>query len=184
MWQEISRIGKKLVQSGLVEANFGNISVKSGDKIYITKSGCFLDTITVDDVIPISLYGTCALDLIASSECIVHREIYNNTTATCIIHVHCTYAVTLSLIENQSIVPIDSEGELFLKSVPIVNGSIGSTELAMNLSKTLKSNKMAVICGHGTFAVGKTLDEAYTFTAQIEHSSKIKYLYKLMKNRD
>lgn len=181
MWQEISRIGKKLVQSGLVESHFGNISMKISDKIYITRSGSSLDEIAIDDVVPVSLYESCALDVIASSECIVHRTIYNSTTASCIIHAHCPYTVALSLLDYDEIVPLDSEGIYFLGPIPIIHGNIGSEELANNMACTLKNSKTVVVYGHGTFAVGRTLEEAYVFTTQAEHSSKIKYLHDLMK---
>ncbi|HDN65254.1 MAG TPA: fuculose phosphate aldolase, partial [Methanosarcinales archaeon] len=39
MWQEIARFGKKLVEYGLVESHFGNISVRTGDGMLITRSG-------------------------------------------------------------------------------------------------------------------------------------------------
>ena len=56
----------------------------------------------------------------------------------------------------------------------------------MSLQKTLPHllahNKTAIIYSHGTFAIGKVLDEAYVLTTQVEHSCKIKYWYDLAKN--
>ncbi|MBC7086273.1 MAG: aldolase [Methanomethylovorans sp.] len=181
MWQEISRIGKKLVQGGLVESHFGNISVRKGDKMLITRSGSSLDELGADKIVEVDVYGTCALDVIASSETKVHRAIYNNTSAIAIVHAHCPYAVTMSLLQGDGyITPLDSEGQHFLGNIPIVQGSMGSEELARNLAKVLAHNKAAIVYGHGTFAIGRVLDEAYVFTTQIEHSCRIKYLYDLM----
>ena len=187
MWQEISKIGKKLVDHGLVESHFGNISVRIGNKMLITRSGSALDEITENSVVEVELEGTSGLDLIASSEAIVHREIYKNTSALAIIHAHCQFAVTLSLLadlesSSNSIVPVDSEGQYFLHEIPIVKGGIGTPELAKNTARALAEHKGAIIYSHGTFATGKILEEAYVVTTQIEHSCAIKYRYDMAKS--
>ncbi|WP_407282837.1 aldolase [Methanolobus sp. WCC1] len=183
MWHEISRIGKKLVANGLVESHFGNISVRIGNRMLITRSGCALDEITEDNVVEVRIDSSSPLDMIASSEAVVHRAIYSKTPALAIVHAHCPFAVTLSLLEEgDSITPADSEGQYFLGEVPIVKGGIGSDELAENLASSLAHNKTAIIYSHGTFAIGKVLDEAYVLTTQVEHSCKIKYWYDLAKN--
>jgi L-fuculose-phosphate aldolase len=40
MWQEMAKYGRKLVEHGLVESNFGNISVRAGDRMLITGVDC------------------------------------------------------------------------------------------------------------------------------------------------
>ena len=182
MWQEISRIGRKLVRGGLVESHFGNISVRSGDNMFITRSGSALDELTSDKVVEVKVHDTCALDVIASSETIVHRAIYNSTSAFAIVHAHCPYAVTMSLLQEEGyITPLDSEGRYFLGDIPIVLGGIGSAELADNLAKALSCHKAAIVYGHGTFSTGRVLDEAYVLTTQVEHSCRIRYLHDLMR---
>jgi len=184
MWQKISKIGTKIVGAGLVESNFGNISVRSGvDSFVITKTGAALDEITLEKVVEVPIGGTpdAAIERTASSETPIHRKIYAETGAKAILHAHCPYSVVMSILENEignnSIIPIDSEGKLFLKEIPIVAGSIGSAELAENAAEALKNAKGVIVLGHGTIAVGETLEEAYYITAQLEHSAKIKYLY-------
>ncbi|MBN2488450.1 MAG: aldolase [Methanosarcinaceae archaeon] len=177
MWRQIAKFGKKLVDHGLVESHFGNISVRIGSRILITRSGCALDDITENSVVEVELDGTSGLDLIASSETIVHRTIYKNTSALAIIHAHCPYSVTQSLLaDSDTIIPIDSEGLYFLHEIPIVRGGIGTPELAQNTSRALSEHKGAIVYSHGTFAVGKILEEAYVVTTQVEHSCRIKYL--------
>jgi L-fuculose-phosphate aldolase len=184
MWREISRIGKKLVENGLVESHFGNISVRVGSRMIITRSGAALDEINEGSVVEVALDGASPLDIIASSEAIVHRAIYKKSPALAIVHAHCPFAVTQSLLaEGNLIEPVDSEGQYFLGNVPIVKGGIGSDDLATNLSSTLSSSKIAIVYSHGTFATGKILAEAYVLTTQVEHSCKIKYWYDLAKNR-
>ena len=199
MWQKISEIGKKVVGAGLVEANFGNISVRSesGNSFLITKTKTALDEIQRDGVIEVPIF--CSeedtyvdaetlkeMEKTASSETPIHRRIYAETNAKTILHAHCPYAVVMSVLESEmggaAIVPVDSEGRLFLKEIPIVTGGIGSEELAENAANALKNAKGVIVLGHGTIAIGETLEEAYHITAQMEHSAKIRYLYAAAKN--
>ena len=94
MWQEMAKYGRKLVEHGLVESNFGNISVRAGDRMLITRSGTALDEINGDNVVEVDIRDTSSLDIIASSETVVHREIYRKTSALAIIHAHCPYRIT------------------------------------------------------------------------------------------
>ncbi|HNV94728.1 MAG: L-fuculose phosphate aldolase [Candidatus Methanofastidiosum methylothiophilum] len=183
MWKEIAKFGKKLVEGGYLSSNFGNISVRAGDSITITRSGSMLDEITEDSVVTVDLYKHSSLDLIASSETIVHREIYKKTPALAIIHAHCPFAVVESLLNDTSIKPYDSEGKLFFNEIPIVTGGMGTKELAENTARVLENYKGCIVKAHGTFATGKILKEAYVHTTVIEHSAKIKYYYDLNKNK-
>ena len=123
-----------------------------------------------------------ALIPIASSETIVHRTIYKNTPALAIIHAHPFFSVIESmLIESETIVPINIEGEYFLQEIPVVKGATGSPGLADKTSQALRTHKGVIVFGHGTFSAGKTLEEAYFITALVEQSCKMKYYFDLAK---
>jgi len=178
----MAKFGKKLVERDLVESQFGNISARNGEKMLITKSGFALDEINKDSVVELDIEKPCDNDRIASTETIVHRTIYKHTSALAIIHAHPTFAVIESMLaDTKSIVPINIEGEHFLHEIPIVKGAPGTAELANNVAQALIGHKGAVICGHGTFAIGKTLDEAYFITALVEQSCTLKYYFDMAK---
>lgn len=182
MWQEMAKFGKKLVEYGLVESHFGNISIRAGSKMLITRTGVSLDEIDENGVIEVDIDRPSSLDIIASSESIVHRAIYRDTRALTIIHAHSPFAVIESLLaDGDMVIPLDSEGQYFLHEIPVVRGGIGTPELAKNASEALKDHRGAIALGHGTFATGKVLEEAYIVTTQIEHSCKLKYYYDLAK---
>ena len=180
MWKEISKFGKKLVFSGLVSSHFGNISLRIGNQMLITRSGSMLDEIDENGVVNIQLDKESSFDLIASSESIVHREIYKRTSALAIIHAHCEFATILSLTRDK-IIPVDSEGKYFLHEIMVVNGGIGTRELSENCATVLREHKGVIAKGHGTFATGKILDEAYINTCILEHSCKMLYFYEALK---
>lgn len=182
-WEEMARFGRKLVASGLTSSRFGNISLCLGDKMLITCTGSMLDDLVEKQIVEVDALKTCQMDSLASSETCVHRAIYQFTSAKAIIHTHSPYAVALSLIEQDLIEPIDSEGLAFLGSMPIVLGYMGSFELARNVASSLQDYKACLARGHGVFASGGSLTEAYTAASMAEHSSKVKYLVDVYKKR-
>ncbi|MCX9082524.1 MAG: aldolase [Candidatus Methanoperedens sp.] len=181
MWQNIVKIGKKLVEQGLVESQFGNISIRSDDKMLITKSGVPLEELNENSIVEVGIDEPSDLDRIASSETIVHRNIYKYTSALAIIHAHPMFAVIESMLLEKTIIPINIEGEHFLHEIPVIKGASGTCELAEFTAHALADHKGAIVFGHGTFTIGKTLEEAYFVTALIEQSCKMKYYFDLAK---
>jgi len=177
-WQEIARFGKKLVNSGLISSRFGNISILQGDRISITCTGSMLDELEEGLVVEVGLDRPCDQDKIASSETCVHRAIYQSTANMAVIHTHSPYAVALSLLEQKAVEPLDGEGLLFLGTMPIVEGRIGTNELAMAVSFALRNHKACIARGHGVFAAGESLPDAYTAACMAEHSAQVRYLVK------
>ena len=178
-WQEMAILGKKIIQTGLTTSRFGNMSILSNGKILITKTGSMLDELDENQIIEVELIEPCPQDEQASTETCVHRAIYRDTAAQAIIHTHSPYAVTLSLLEDSSVEPLDSEGKQFLGPIPIVNGDSGTNELAINVCTVLKASRSCIARGHGVFALGKNLKDAFEVVSMVEHSAKIKYLFEI-----
>ena len=123
----------------------------------ITKTGVPLDEINKNSVVELDIDKPSNLDPIASSETIVHRTIYKNTPALSIIHAHPFFSVIESmLVENETIVPINIEGEYFLHEIPVVKGATGSPELAdKTLHKRLAPIKALSFLATGHFLLEK-----------------------------
>ena len=166
---EFERIGKRLFAEHLVGGNFGNISARKGDEgFFIKRTGAYLDV--AGELVFVPLQGSAPHD--ASSEYRVHREVYRKTKHEAIVHAHPPCAVAASLVMDV-VVPEDSEGEMFCPKIPVVQGAPGSQEIAENVTRALSSSKLVIARGHGTFAAGKTLDEAYVYTSMAEHSCRV-----------
>jgi L-fuculose-phosphate aldolase len=166
---EFERIGKRLFAEHLVGGNFGNISVREGNSgFYIKRSGAYLDVATEPLFVP--LEGEVPPG--ASSEYLVHREVYKKTPHQAIVHAHPPAAVAMSLVCDE-IRPEDSEGIMFCPVIPVVIGEPGSQEVAGTVSDALCRSKLVIARGHGTFAAGKTLDEAYLYTSLAEHACRV-----------
>jgi len=182
MYEEFIKIGQKLQQEGLIHSTAGNISIKKGDAIYITRSGSSLGELKFTDILKVNLKDT-KKDKGASVEVNVHRAIYNfNPEISAVIHAHPTYSIVLSF-GNEIIKPIDIEGEFYLKEVPVIywcKDTIGSECVESNIPGLISKHKVVVIRGHGAFSSGKTLEEAFCLLSVLESSCKIIYLRNLL----
>jgi len=178
MLELFKKFGRDLFITNLNASHSGNISVRAGDKIYISRTGCMLGDIGAGDIIETNIDGSAVG--IASREIIVHRAIYKNTDAKAIIHAHPPYIIAMSVLVNE-ITAIDSEGNFFLKSAPVFETAktIGSEEVAEKIPELLNNHgKIAVLKYHGSFAIGQNLEEAFLWTTTLEKSAQIAYLIK------
>ncbi len=168
---EFERIGKRLFLEGLVGANFGNMSVRTEGGLYITRTGAYLDAREAPVYVP--EIGDAPRE--ASSEYRVHRAVYHETPHHAIVHAHPVHAVAASL-NTDIIQPADSEGGMLCPAIPVVTGGPGTDEIARNVAEALRGGHIAIVRGHGTFAAGKTLDEAYIYTSVAEYACRILFL--------
>jgi L-fuculose-phosphate aldolase len=117
---------------------------------------------------------TCESDQTCSRELVVHRAVYAATDAAAIVHVHPIHTIFRSLVEDV-IEPLDSEARLVLGSVPVLSAreTIGSPEAAALLAEALQECSVAVLRGHGPFAAGDTLEDAFYAVSTLEASCRI-----------
>lgn len=62
---------------------------------------------------------------------------------------------------------------MFSPVIPVVTGAPGSMEMAQNVASELCGHRAVIVRGHGTFAGGKTLEEAFIITSIVEHSCRV-----------
>ena len=180
MYREFRRIGRDLFLAGLITSHGGNLSVRLGDRIFITRRGAMLAHLGRSDIIETGLLEDDSGIALASSEILVHRTIYQKTAALAIVHAHPPYTVVLSF-NREAIVPLDSEASYLLHRVPVLAAekTVGSAEVAGLVAPALQDYKIVVLRGHGTFATGQFLEEAFQWTSCLEAASTIAYLVEM-----
>ena len=170
---ELMKVGRLLFMEGLVDARAGNMSIRIGEKLLITRRGSHLGMLREEDFILVSLDRKDPLEDRASSELIVHREIYTKTRWKAVVHAHPPNVVKLSF-EKDTIEPVDSEGISLLGSVKVIpDYPSGSKELAVVVSDVLKKDNLVVVRGHGVFSADVRALYAYSHISVLEHSCKI-----------
>ena len=171
---EFADAGRILFEAGLNNSHSGNMSVRLGDKVVITRRGSMLAALKSDDLVVVGLSTDDSGIALASTEVNVHRAIYTATSALAVVHTHPRSATALSFAID-SIIPVDVEGRYYFKRIPVleVKKSIGSEELEGELPRLLKDFPVVMVKGHGAFAVGGTLEEGLQITHALEWSCDI-----------
>ncbi len=174
-------IGRDLFVSGLVSSHGGNISVRYGDRVIIKRRGAMLGQLKPHDLIETGLDKNDSGVALASTELLVHRTIYKMTPALAIVHCHPRTALAFSLSRDE-LVPIDNEASYLLKKVPVVTEEFpsGTPEMANKVATALQSYKIIMLRGHGSFATGQTIDEAFHWSSTLEESCEIALMAKMI----
>ncbi|MEA2085650.1 MAG: aldolase [Chloroflexota bacterium] len=176
---QFQTVGRDLFTRGLVSSNSGNLSIRVGNRLVITRRGCMLGCLQEQDLIETGINKNDRHTPLASTELAVHRAIYRETSALAIVHAHPPHAVALSLTETE-IVPGDAEGLSVVGRVPVVGWhmEVKPGGLADIIAQTLKEHRIIMVHGHGNFAIGQLLEEAYNSTTTLEESCQVLCLLK------
>jgi L-fuculose-phosphate aldolase len=178
--KEMIAVGKDLFIRGVVDGG-GNISIREGDRIYITKKGAMLSDLQESDIIEVAMDGDGDSDLFAHPDLAVHRVIYKETSFKSIIHATPAYATSIASITENKIITQDMAGQGVLRSIPVVRArtqsgrdKIAQEELTKLLPPIYKSGYViCVVKELGSYAVGASPIEALQFTLIMENSCKI-----------
>lgn len=177
-------VGQDLFSHGLVSSYSGNTSVRDKGFIIITRRGSRLGSLTDADFVKTSIDKVDEASKLASVEHPVHRSIYQKTGAKAIVHAHLPHAIALSMSESE-IIPEGGDTLADIGRVPIIGKDKDTRpgRLADEISETLKDHKIVMVCGHGSFAIGDTLEEAYSYTTALEECCQVTWLVKTLRKR-
>jgi len=175
---EIVRYRKKMYEKGLIGELGGNLSVRDGDRIYITPSSVPVSRFTEEDVAEMSINGEILRGK-PSIEHPMHLEIYRRTGFKAIVHTHSIYATVIASLEN-ALYPRDVEGEVYLgDEIPVVPyRPPGSQELAEIVAKEFEASgcRAVLLESHGSVTAGMSLEEAFIAAELLERAAKVAYL--------
>ncbi len=119
MVEQFTRFGRELFLQGVNSSHSGNISVRAGDRIFITRRGSMLAGLVQGDIIETGLREDDGHITLASTEIKIHPAIYLQTSALAIVHAHPPFAIAISM-DAEEIVPMDTEGVYYFKTIPVI----------------------------------------------------------------
>ena len=174
IFQQFVGVGRDLWDAQMISSHGGNISLRVGDRVIIKRRGAQLGRLQPHDLVETNLEKNDSGVALASTELLVHRAIYLKTPALAICHCHPRTAIAFSLSRDE-IIPIDNEASYLLKKVPVIweEFASGTPEMANKLAAALQSYKIVMLRGHGSFAIGQTLDDALLLSTTFEEACQI-----------
>lgn len=156
--------GQSLAASGMVVSSGGNLSIRQGENLIVTRHDSVLSSLTTGDLVRTGLTRDDAAALHASSELPVHRAIYLATDARAVAHAHPKHTISLSLASDKS----------EIAGIPVVGTGVALVPGAFQdeIASALTRHSLVMVRGHGSFAIGKTLDEAVRITIEFEEKCR------------
>jgi L-fuculose-phosphate aldolase len=176
---QFQEVGRDLFTRGLVSSHTGNLSIRLGDNLIITRRGSQLGCLQEQDLIETGIFKNDRSTPLASTELAVHRTIYQVTSALAVVHAHPPHSIALSLKEKK-IVPNSTEGYDMIGEVPVLGWGmeVKPGGMADIIAEALKDRRIIVVHGHGSFATGQLLEEAFNYTTTLEENCQVICLLK------
>lgn len=171
MMSTLAEVGADLYRLGLVSSHGGNLSIRSGTDMWITGTGTMLGRLRDRHIALVRADGSYDGPP-PSSDTTLHSTIYALTGAGAIVHAHPHHGIALSF-DTDLFVPLDLEGQLHLKEVPVVEQGLNQTA---QVAAALQGHVVALLRGHGAYARGGTLWEALHWITALEESAHIAWL--------
>lgn len=171
-----SQLCQRLARHGLVVASDGNASIRHDDSIFITRTGCEFETLSVDDWRKMPLTGAPTVDV--SSEWRMHQIIFQQLpSVNAIMHCHPIYATSLAVLG------LELDGKMLTETtdldiIPVVPlAPPGSVALAKGVVKILDAGGSAcLLAQHGALTTGATFLEAVQRMERLERLAHIQWL--------
>jgi ribulose-5-phosphate 4-epimerase/fuculose-1-phosphate aldolase len=153
--------GAVTVESRLVDSNFGNISYRLDNDLYISRTGSALDELSgkIDRV----ALGETTVPATVSTEFPAHREIAKTTGKRAVLHGHPKFSVILSMdcertdCESKDSCRTKCPYPRSIGGIPVVSGEAGGGKLGLanTVPPAMRRSNAVIVYGHGIFAAGE-----------------------------
>ncbi|MCI6885682.1 MAG: class II aldolase/adducin family protein [Lachnospiraceae bacterium] len=172
-------VSHMLFQRKMVTGSTGNISFRSNDRIYISRSGCCFGRLTCHDFSVLDVQGNHVEGPAASKEWPLHLAVYQASPDThAVIHTHSRYSVLWSCLEHSDETDCIPDYTPYLR---MKLGKIGLIPFAAPGSEQLFQAFRERIClsdgwilkQHGAVIPGKDILNAFYAAEELEESAHI-----------
>lgn len=180
--EELVATARSMFQRGYSFGTAGNISIRSGERIYATPTGSSFGTFTVDELACCNLEGEATNNNHPTKELPFHLAAYRaRPDARAVVHLHSTYATALASVkdldESNALPPITAYFAMRVPLLPCVPYlPPGDSALALEVERLAKTTPAMLMRNHGSIAIGKTLLEASALAEELEQTAHLFFL--------
>jgi ribulose-5-phosphate 4-epimerase/fuculose-1-phosphate aldolase len=183
----MTEAGNLTVSSRLVDSNFGNISYRLGDTLYISRRGGALDELA-NGIVGVHLRGEEPVPKTVSTEFPAHREVLTLAENRAVLHGHPKFTVILSMAcdrhpcEFRDRCQTACPYERSVAGIPIVPGEAGDGPygLSHTVPPAMRNGNAAIVYGHGIFTAGRLdYNQAFRHLVETEKACRRDYFGRL-----
>jgi L-fuculose-phosphate aldolase len=169
---------REMRRSGLTVSSLGNVSMRLGERIWITPSRVCSWELTPDQLVTVGLDGDRLSSGEPSRELPLHLEIYRRNPSTrAVIHTHSPWAVAWSHLRADLALPTEELRYHGLGSIPCAaKAPAGTLALARSGASALADTPVALLADHGVVARAASPQEALELCALAEQQAHVEWL--------
>ena len=167
---------------GYAFGSTGNISVRVGERVWITPTGKSLKGLNPGHLACVGLDGASLNENRPSKEFPFHLAVYTRREdVRAVVHLHTLYSVALSCLDG-----FDAENPLppltpyyFMRVAPLAVLPYfrpGSEELAQAVERAAPSHHCMLLSNHGTVCAGSNLNEAVDRAEELEQIARLYFI--------
>jgi L-fuculose-phosphate aldolase len=174
--QDIVCICRMLHRKNYLAATDGNVSVRLGDRLFITPSGVNKGIMEADQVLTVDLQGQVLEGAgKPSSEIRMHLLAYElRPDVAAVVHAHLPYATGCTLAGIDLLEPILPEVVITLGGVPTAPyATPGTEEVPEAIRGYLRDYDALLLSRHGAMTVGRDVVDAYNKMEKLEHTARV-----------
>src|SRR5579884_1107474 len=177
---ELAAGGRRVAQAGLVVGSAGNLSLRSDDRVLISRRGVELDAMGPWDCVEVGLDGEVAGDddgrpSRPSSELPLHVAIYRATDAGAIVHTHSHYATVLGTITGE-LPAVHYTINQFGGPIRVARYEcFGTEELATSVIQALQDRSGALMANHGSVVIAADIERDTSKAILLEWLASVYY---------
>ena len=183
--EEVARIARQMIASGLVTETSGNVSVRTPEgNVLVTPSAVDYETMEPEDVMLVDVEGKVVEgSLKPTSETPMHTSIYRSRPQVrAVVHTHSRYATTLACLGweippvHYMLTTLSEDGRVPLAPY----ATYGTEELGGYAREALgEAHNACLLQNHGAITVGESPEEALSRTVVLEEMARIYYQARL-----
>ncbi len=172
--------GRRVAEAGLVVGSAGNLSLRAGERVLITRGGAELDVMHGEDCVEVGVGDSVRPEEHRSgpqpsSELALHLAIYAATDAVAIVHTHSQYATILSTVVDE-LPAIHYTINHFGGPVRVARYEcFGTEDLANSVIDALRDRSGALMANHGAVAIAGSLRDAVAKAILLEWLASLYY---------
>lgn len=165
----------------LVSGVGGNMSLRRGDRVLITPTGCCLGSVRADELVAMRLDGTVVDGGRPSKEWRMHLRCYARAGVGAVVHLHSVHAVAVACLPDADpacAMPVYTPGYAVrvgrLPVVPYMRP--GSPELADGIASLIATRDTVLLANHGVLALGAGAEQAFGLVEEIEENARLHFI--------
>jgi L-fuculose-phosphate aldolase len=171
---------RRVAEAGLVVGSAGNLSLRAGERVLITRGGSELDALVSEDCVEVGVSESAIPEHHRSgpqpsSELALHLAIYGATDAVAIVHTHSHYATVLGTVADE-LPAVHYTINHFGGPVRVARyATFGTEELAASVIDALRERSGALMANHGAVVIGRDVREAVAKAILLEWLASLYY---------